>query len=47
MKCTTWPFEPQKNRETILRMNELLNSLIAKEVGANDGRFLAPFVGPK
>jgi len=39
--------EPQKNRETILRMNELLNSLIAKEVGANDGRFLAPFVGPK
>jgi arylsulfatase len=32
--------EPEKNRETILRMNRLLNDLIAKEVGVNDGRFL-------
>jgi arylsulfatase A-like enzyme len=39
--------EPEKNRETILRMNELLNELIAKEVGVNDGRFLTSFVGPK
>ena len=39
--------EPEKNRETILRMNELLNDLIAKEVGVNDGRFLTPFIGPK
>ena len=32
--------EPEKNRETILRMNALLNEMIAKEVGPNDGRFL-------
>jgi len=32
--------EPEKNRDTILRMNGLLNDLIAKEVGVNDGRFL-------
>ena len=30
---------PEKNRETILRMNGLLNDLIAKEVGVNDGAF--------
>jgi hypothetical protein len=39
--------EPDKNRALILRMNELLNDLIAKEVGVNDGRFLAPLIGPK
>ena len=39
--------EPEKNRETLLRMNELLNDLIAKEVGVNDGRFLAPIIGAK
>jgi arylsulfatase len=39
--------EPEKNRETILRMNELLNDLIAKEVGVNDGRFLTPIIKPK
>jgi arylsulfatase len=39
--------EPEKNRETILRMNELLNDLIKKEVGVNDGRFLTPIIGPK
>jgi len=33
--------EPETNRDTILRMNGLLNDLIAKEVGVNDGRFLA------
>jgi arylsulfatase len=32
--------EPEKNRDTILRMNGLLNDLIAKEVGVNVGRFL-------
>ena len=31
--------EPDKNQAIILRMNDLLNDLIAKEVGANDGRF--------
>ena len=37
--------EPEKNRDTILRMNELLNDLIAKEIGVNDGQFLAPIIG--
>jgi arylsulfatase len=32
--------EPENNRETILRMNKLLNELMAKEVGVNDGKFL-------
>ena len=36
--------EPDKNRETILRMNGLLNDLMAKEVGVNDGRFLTQVI---
>jgi hypothetical protein len=28
-------------------MNTLLNELIAKEVGVNDGRFLAPYIKAK
>jgi arylsulfatase len=39
--------QPENNHETILRMNGLLNDLIAKEVGVNYGRFLAPFIGSK
>src|SRR5262245_60508665 len=39
--------EPEKNHETILRMNALLNDLIAKEVGTNDGSFLKPFITTK
>jgi hypothetical protein len=39
--------EPEKNRETILRMNELLNTLIAKEISANDGRYLTESIGLK
>jgi hypothetical protein len=31
--------EPEKNRDTILRMNGLLNDLIAKEVGVNRRAF--------
>jgi hypothetical protein len=38
---------PENNRETILRMNTLLNDLIAKEVGVNDGRFLTQLIRPK
>lgn len=34
----------EKNRAIILQMNGLLNDLIAKEVGVNDGRFLAPYI---
>jgi len=39
--------DPEKNRETILRMNGLLNDLIAKEVGVNDGSFLTPIIKAK
>jgi len=38
---------PEKNKELILRMNGLLNDLIAKEVGVNDGRFMAPVLNSK
>ena len=37
----------EKNGEMILRMNALLNDLMAKEVGANDGKFLPEAVRPK
>jgi arylsulfatase len=37
--------EPEKNRALILRMNGLLNDLLAREVGINDGHFLAPLIG--
>lgn len=37
--------EPEKNRALILQMNGLLNDLIAREVGANDGRFLPSSLG--
>jgi len=39
--------DPEKNRATILRMNGLLNELMAKEVGVNDGRFLPQDIRPK
>jgi hypothetical protein len=39
--------EPEQNRSTILRMNHLLNDLIAKEVGVNDARFLPAVILPK
>jgi arylsulfatase len=35
---------PEENRETILRLNRLLNALIASEVGVNDGAFLKPLL---
>jgi len=38
---------PDKNREAILRMNALLNELVAKEIGSNDGRFLTETIGLK
>ena len=34
-------------KDTILRMNALLNDLMAKEVGKNDGAFLPTAVRPK
>jgi arylsulfatase A-like enzyme len=39
--------DPEKNRDIILRMNALLNELIAKEVGKNDGSFLPAAIRPK
>jgi hypothetical protein len=39
--------DPEKNKDVILRMNALLNELIAKEVGKNDGSFLPAAIRPK
>ena len=39
--------DPQKNKDLILRMNSLLNDLMAKEVGNNDGSFLPEAIRPK
>lgn len=39
--------DPKRNEALILRMNGLLNELMAHEVGVNDGRFLPPAVRPK
>jgi arylsulfatase len=39
--------QPEKNRATILRMNQLLNDLMAKEVGVNDSHFLPQDIRPK
>jgi arylsulfatase len=36
----------ERNKETILRMNALLNELMAKEVGKNDGSFLPEVIRP-
>ena len=38
---------PKQNKALILRMNSLLNELMAREVGVNDGKFLPPAVRPK
>jgi hypothetical protein len=37
----------EKHQDTILRLNGLLNDLMAREVGVNDGRFLPQAVRPK
>jgi hypothetical protein len=39
--------DPEKNKDVILRMNALLNELMAKEVGKNDGSFLPAAIRPK
>ena len=39
--------DPEKNKDLILRMNALLNELMAKEVGKNDGSFLPAEIRPK
>jgi arylsulfatase A-like enzyme len=40
-------FDPEKNKDVILRMNALLNELMAKEVGKNDGGFLPAAIRPR
>ena len=46
--CTTSPSIAEKNKDLILRMNGLLNELMAKEVGDhNNGDFLPTAVRPK
>jgi hypothetical protein len=37
----------EENQEILLRMNALLNDLMAKEVGVNDGSFLPKIIRPK
>ena len=37
----------EQNRETLLRMNALLNDLVGKDVGVTDGRFLKSATGRK
>ncbi len=37
----------KEHEEVILRMNALLNRLIAEEVGVNDGQFLPMAVRPQ
>jgi arylsulfatase A-like enzyme len=39
--------DPKKNKDLILRMNTLLNELIANEVGKNDGSFLPKEIRPQ
>jgi arylsulfatase len=39
--------EAERHKDVILRMNALLNELMAKEVGKNDGAFLPAAVRPK
>ena len=36
-----------KNKDLILHMNDLLNDLMTKEVGVNNGGFLPEIVRPK
>lgn len=38
---------PEKNHDPILRMNGLLNQLMAKEAGTNDGSFMPAVIRPK
>jgi len=39
--------DPEKNKDLIMRMNALLNELIANEVGKNDGSFLPKEIRPQ
>jgi arylsulfatase len=46
-EMTNLAVEAEKNKDVILRMNALLNKLIAREVGVNNDQFLPAAVRPK
>src|SRR5262249_5682767 len=46
-EMTNLALEREKNKDTIQRLNTLLNELMAREVGVNDGSFLPDAVRPK
>jgi arylsulfatase len=46
-EMTNLALEREKNKDTIVRLNTLLNELKAREVGVNDGSFLPKAVRPK
>jgi arylsulfatase A-like enzyme len=45
-EMTNLALEPEKHEAILLRMNALLNELMAKEVGVNDGSFLPAVIRP-
>ncbi|WP_319452479.1 MULTISPECIES: sulfatase-like hydrolase/transferase [unclassified Mycobacterium] len=47
LETSNLALDPEKNKDLILRMNALLNELMADEVGKNDGSFLPQEIRPK
>ncbi len=45
-ETTNLALDPEQNRDTLLRMNSLLNELMSREVGVNDGSFLPAVIRP-
>jgi arylsulfatase A-like enzyme len=46
LEASNLALDPEKNKDLILRMNALLNELMADEVGKNDGSFLPQEIRP-
>jgi arylsulfatase len=46
-EITNLALDREKNGDTIMRLNSLLNDLMAREVGVNNGSFLPEAVRPK
>jgi len=46
-EMTNLAIEPMRHLNLILRLNELMNSLMEVEVGSNDGQFLPAAVRPR
>jgi arylsulfatase len=47
LETSNLALDPEKNKDLILRMNALLNELMANEVGKNDGSFLPKEIRPQ